>query len=184
MLIMLKVNIGSNNCQTCKLERIKEQEEIQPCKECKGMNGWLNIRLTKMMVDVSGSACSLTFQMWLHPRQPWQLWSHPFHGCCQEWTHICGQDAVRATPGRTFKKKKHYFKWCRNHYWSLLVSVRGISNSQRSSRSSAVAPGLSHWPAGGAEVPGAGSKRWREPESERYPAYSSALCCKGKILTL
>lgn len=106
MLIMLKVNIGSNNCQTCKLERIKEQEEIQPCKECKGMNGWLNIRLTKMMVDVSGSACSLTFQMWLHPRQPWQLWSHPFHGCCQEWTHICGQDAVRATPGRTFKKKK------------------------------------------------------------------------------
>lgn len=82
------------------------------------------------------------------------------------------------------KKKKHYFKWCRNHYWSLLVSIRGISNSQRSSRSSAVAPGLSHWPAGGAEVPGAGSKRWREPESERYPAYSSALCCKGKILTL
>lgn len=129
----------------------------------------------------SGSACSLTFQMRLHPRQPWQLWKHPFHGRCQEWTHIRGQDAVRGAPGRA--------RWISTVWNTLetmtdppLVSIRGISNSQRSTRSSAAAPSRDHWPNGGAEVPGTRSKCWREPESERHPTYSSALCCKGKIL--
>lgn len=47
------------------------------------------------------------FQMWLHPRQHWQLWSNSFHGCRQERTHFCSQVASREAPGKDWHLFSH-----------------------------------------------------------------------------
>lgn len=100
------------------------------------------------------------FQMWLHPRQHWQLWSNSFHGCRQERTHFCRQAASREAPGKNW----HFIQPCSSLCWNwdmwsvttwVLCSV-GVSNSSWHTRHSAGTPGCCHRPGGGTVLLGAG----------------------------